>query len=56
MAGGTTRRVGATSYYAALDVVNMTFKSPLPSMSRPGLVAGAVLMLLAVGYAYRRRL
>ena len=56
VAGGTTRRVGATSDYAGLDVVNMTFKSPLPSMSRPGLVAGAVLMLLAVGYAYRRRL
>ncbi len=56
IAGGHTHRVGANQDYSALDVVNMTFKPILPSMSRPGLVAGAVLMLLAVGYAYRRRL
>jgi hypothetical protein len=56
VAGGTTRRKGAAQDFAALDVINMTFAPLLPSMSRPGLVAGAVLMLLAVGYAYRRRL
>ncbi len=56
VAGGATRRKGAAQDFAALDIVNMTFAPMLPSMSRPGLVAGAVLMLLAVGYAYRRRL
>jgi hypothetical protein len=56
VAGGHTHRVGANQDYSAIDVFLMTFKPILPSMSRPGLVAAGVLMLLAVGYAYRRRL
>jgi hypothetical protein len=56
VAGSHTHRVNANTDYAGMDVVNMTFAPLLPSMSGPGLVAGAALILLAVGYAYRRRL
>jgi hypothetical protein len=56
VAGYHTHRVNANTDFAGMDVVIMTFKPILPSMSHPGLVAAAVLMLLAVGYAYRRRL
>jgi hypothetical protein len=56
VAGHHTHRVNANMDFAGMEVVNMTFKAPLPSMSTPGLVAGALLILLAVGYASRRRL
>jgi hypothetical protein len=36
--------------------MKLTFPvSPLPSMSTGGVAAGALLMVLAVGYALRRR-
>ena len=61
VAGGTThRRVKASGNpqnYAALDVVNLNFgQSAVPAMSPMGLATAAVLMMLAVGYAFRRRL
>jgi hypothetical protein len=56
VAGGFTHRMGRNQDWGSIDIVTMTFSPILPSMSRPNLVAAAVLMLLAVGYAYRRRL
>jgi hypothetical protein len=55
VAGGSTRRKLAAQDYSAVDVVTMTFAPPVPSMSTPGLAAGGLLILLAVGYAVRRR-
>ncbi|MEE3328583.1 MAG: hypothetical protein VX252_14690 [Myxococcota bacterium] len=43
--------------FAAMDIVNMTFGgSPVPAMSPMGLASAAVLIVLAVGYAFRKRL
>jgi hypothetical protein len=55
VAGGHTRRKGVATDFSGLDVVTMTFAPPVPSMSTPGLAAGGLLILLAVGYAVRRR-
>jgi hypothetical protein len=55
VAGGATRRKGVATDFSGLDVVTMTFAPPVPSMSTPGLAAGGLLVLLAVGYAVRRR-
>jgi hypothetical protein len=55
VAGGTTRRKGYFSDTASIDIVNLTFAPRVPSMSTPGLAAGGLLVLLAVGYAVRRR-
>jgi len=55
VAGGATRRKGFFMDFSAIDVVTMTFAPPVPSMSTPGLAAGGLLILLAVGYAVRRR-
>jgi hypothetical protein len=60
VAGGYTHRFGIASMnpqnFVALDVIHMDLTKDTPSMSPAGLAAGAVLMVLAVGYALRRRL
>jgi hypothetical protein len=61
VAGGTTHRMAnATANpqnYGAFDIVNLTIgQTPVPAMSPMGLATAAVLMMLAVGYAFRRRL
>jgi hypothetical protein len=60
VAGGSSHRyglaVGNPQEFSALDVVQMNFAAAAtPSASPMGLAAGAVLMLLAVGFAARRR-
>ncbi|MDJ0850942.1 MAG: hypothetical protein QNK04_21435 [Myxococcota bacterium] len=56
VSGGTSHRIGANQDFAPLDSFTMVIGSPkTPSASPAGLAAGAVLMLLAVGYAARRR-
>jgi hypothetical protein len=37
------------------DTLSMRMAEPTPSMSLAGVVAGGLLMVLAVGYALRRR-
>ncbi len=64
VAGGTTHRFSNNNptgpnpqNYAALDIINMTFGgSPVPAMSPMGLATAVVLIMLAGGYAFRRRL
>ena len=61
VAGGTTHRMARPTSnpqnYGALDIVNLTIgQTPVPAMSPMGLATAAVLMMLAVGYAFRRRL
>ena len=65
VAGGTTHRMTKATAgsaanpqnYSALDVVNLNIgQSAVPAMSPMGLATAAVLMMLAVGYAFRRRL
>ena len=61
VAGGTTHRMSKATQnpqnYSALDIVNLDFgQSAVPAMSPMGLATAAVLMMLAVGYAFRRRL
>jgi hypothetical protein len=58
VAGGITLRntPSANTSYASLDTLTMVFTAPkTPSSSPAGLAAGAVLMVLAVGYALRKR-
>ena len=57
VAGGVSHRLNSSQHFAAIDVVRMTIgqAQKTPSSSPAGLAAGAVLMLLAVGYAVRRR-
>jgi len=58
VAGGIANELHAGTTYILLDYVTMTLTStanPLPSMSPAGVAAGAVLMVLAGGYALRRR-
>jgi hypothetical protein len=60
VAGGYTHRFGIATLnpqnFVAIDVVHMDLTKDTPSLSPAGLAAGAVLMVLAVGYALRRRL
>jgi hypothetical protein len=58
VAGGLARRntAGGATHYAQWDKVSMVLGPPVPSMSPAGFAAAGVLMLLAVGYAMRRRL
>jgi hypothetical protein len=55
VAGGLVQRLvqGRTLPYE--DTVKMKLSHPAPSMSPAGVAVGAVLMVLAVGYAMRRR-
>ena len=57
VAGGASARLNSAQYFSAIDIVRMTIGDapPTPASSPAGLAAGAVLMLLAVGYAARRR-
>jgi hypothetical protein len=58
VAGGISFRntnAGQTPY-ASLHRVRMQLSSPVPSLSPAGFAAAGALMLLAVGYALRRRL
>jgi len=58
VAGGLARRnslAGAT-FYAQFDRVWLTLGPTVPSMSPAGFAAAGALMLLAVGYALRRRI
>jgi len=58
VAGGIANGLHSGFTYMAFDYIQMklTFPAePLPSMSRAGVAAGAVLMVLVVGYGLRRR-
>jgi hypothetical protein len=57
VAGGATQRIigPASDWFASPERTIMTLSSPVPSMSPAGIAAGAALMILAVGYALRRR-
>jgi hypothetical protein len=58
VSGGLARRnsLAGQTMYAQFDKVFMTLGPAVPSMSPAGLAAAGALMLLAVGYALRRRL
>jgi hypothetical protein len=58
VAGGLAKRNTAAgdTRYAQFDKVFMTLGAPVPSMSPAGFAVAGVLMLLAVGYALRRRI
>ena len=58
VAGGLARRntLGGDTMYAQFDKVFMVLGTPVPSMSPAGFAAASALMLLAVGYALRRRI
>jgi hypothetical protein len=59
VAGGLARRNAAGGFqtiYAQFDKVFMTLGPPVPSMSPAGVAAAGALIVLAVGYALRRRL
>jgi len=59
VAGGIANGLHSGLTYMSFDYVTMTLTSsptPLPSTSPAGIAAGAVLVVLAVGYALRRRL
>jgi hypothetical protein len=56
VAGGLSHRVVSNQHFAAIDGVTMTFGNKTPSISPTGFAVAAVLMVLAVGYAFRRRL
>jgi hypothetical protein len=58
VAGGLARRntLGGAENYAQFDRVWMTFGPPVPSLSPAGYATASVLILLAAGYASRRRL
>jgi hypothetical protein len=58
VAGGIANALHTPTTYMSFDYVTMklTFPAePLPSMSPAGIAAGALLMVLAVGFALRRR-
>jgi len=54
-AGGLLHRVVQGRTMAYRDTVTMRMVEPTPSMSAAGVATGALLMVLAVGYALRRR-
>jgi len=54
-AGGIFHRLVQGRTMANRDVLRMRMVEPTPSMSPAGIAAGALLMVLAVGYALRRR-
>jgi hypothetical protein len=55
VAGGIGNRVSSGQTFMDFDRVKMKLSHPAPSMSPAGVAVGAVLMVLAVGYALRRR-
>src|SRR5262245_40395033 len=58
VAGGLARRntAGGDTMYAQWDKIFMTLGPAVPSMSPAGFAAAGALILLAVGYALRRRI
>ena len=58
VAGGLARRntLGGDTMYAQWDKIFMTLGPAVPSMSPAGFAAAGALILLAVGYALRRRI
>ena len=58
VAGGLALRntLGGDTPYAQFDRVSMTFGPPVPSLSRAGFAVAGILLLLAAGYALRRRI
>ena len=58
VAGGMSFRstAGGTHPYGDMTKVSITLGAPIPSLSPAGIATTAVLMLLAVGFALRRRL
>ena len=56
VAGGSGHRVNVGRSFINIDFVRMSLSQRTPSSSPTGLAAGALLILLAVGYAVRRRL
>jgi hypothetical protein len=58
VAGGLARRnnAGGQTTYAMWDKVSMTLGPAIPSMSPAGFAAAGALLVLAAGYALRRRL
>lgn len=58
VAGGISRRnsLAGASRYASFDRIQMTLGPPVPSLSPAAAGAAAVLVLLAAGYALRRRI
>ena len=58
VAGGLARRntLGGDTGYGQFDRVWMTFGPPVPSLSPAGFAAAGVLVMLAAGFALRRRL
>jgi hypothetical protein len=57
VAGGLARQntLGGDDNYAQFDRVSMSFGAPVPSLSPAGLATAGMLLLLAAGYALRRR-
>jgi hypothetical protein len=58
VAGGMTNRksVAVSTNFMSLDVVRLHFLTPVPSLSTPALAAVGALIVLAAGYALRRRI
>jgi hypothetical protein len=56
VAGGITYRGTQNTNFVSIDVVSMNFIAPVPALSTPGLAAVGALIVLAAGYALRRRL
>jgi len=57
VAGGLSFRTtqSGTTPYASFHKVTLTLGAPIPSLSPAGLAAAAALVLLAAGWALRRR-
>jgi hypothetical protein len=58
VAGGLARRntLAGPSLYGQFDRVSISLGPPVPSLSPAGFAAGGILLLLATGYALRRRI
>jgi hypothetical protein len=58
VAGGLARRntLSGDTLYGQFDRVSMTFGPPVPSLSPDGFAVAGLLLLLAAGYALRRRI
>ena len=57
VAGGLSIRksLAGTTSTGAMETVNMQIGAPVPTMTKTGFAAAAALMVIAVGYAFRRR-
>jgi hypothetical protein len=55
VAGGLVHRLLTGQAMVYQDTLRMRMVEPTPSMSPAGIAAGALLMVLAVGYDMRRR-